>query len=78
MESSKCTDSKRLLFNANIFSLALAEMRTLLKDVYSRFSTTPDKSMTEEDMIMTDQLISARPLNQKCLLHFHELADTEK
>lgn len=54
-------------------SLALAEMKTLLRDVYSEFSTTPHISMTEESMAMSDQLISSRPLGQKCLIHFHRL-----
>ena len=51
-------------------SLALAEMRLLLKEVYSRFSTFPDDSMTQEDMDMSDQLISSRPRGQRCLLRF--------
>ncbi|UKZ78223.1 hypothetical protein TrVFT333_005958 [Trichoderma virens FT-333] len=53
--------------------LALIEMKTLLRDVYSRYSTTPHESMQEEAMAMSDQLISARPLGQKCLLRFHAL-----
>jgi hypothetical protein len=48
-------------------------MKTLLKDVYSEFTTTPHASMTEESMAMSDQLISSRPLGQKCLIHFHRL-----
>ncbi|KAJ6444659.1 cytochrome P450 4A21 [Purpureocillium lavendulum] len=55
--------------------LALAEMKTLLRDVYSQFSTTPDPSMTQEAMAMSDQLISTRPMAQRCLLQFHPLAD---
>ena len=51
-------------------SLALAEMKTLLRDVYLEFSTTPHVSMTEKAMAMSEQLISSRPLGQKCLLHF--------
>lgn len=54
-------------------SLALAEMKTLLRDVYSGYGTTPHVSMTEEAMAMSDQLISSRPLGQRCLLHFHPL-----
>lgn len=54
-------------------SLALAEMKTLLRDVYSEFSTTPHVSMTEEAMVMSDQLISSRPVGGHCLLHFHPL-----
>ncbi|KAL3953499.1 hypothetical protein ACCO45_011455 [Purpureocillium lilacinum] len=81
------TDRRRLLF---AFSnggrgcvgkhLALAEMKTLLRDVYSQFSTTPDASMTQEAMAMSDQLISTRPMAQRCLLQFHPLVDapTEK
>lgn len=63
--------------NTIISSLALAEMKTLLRDVYSKYSTVPDASMTQESMVMSDQLISARPLGQKCLLHFHPLAESK-
>ena len=51
-------------------SLALAEMKLLLRGVYSKFSTTPDPSMRAKDMEMSDQLISSRPLGEKCLLRF--------
>ncbi|EFY85624.1 GTP-binding protein Sey1, putative [Metarhizium acridum CQMa 102] len=57
--------------------LAIAEMKTLLRDVYSRYSTTPDASMTAESMAMSDQLISTRPLGKKCLLKFHLLPDDD-
>ncbi|KAL8370397.1 hypothetical protein RB595_000665 [Gaeumannomyces hyphopodioides] len=50
--------------------LALAEMKLLLRDVYSRFSTVPDPCMTPESMAMSDQLISSRPAGQRCLLRF--------
>lgn len=50
-------------------------MKTLLRDVYSQFSTTPDASMTQEAMAMSDQLISTRPMAQRCLLQFHPLVD---
>ncbi|KAK8081503.1 sterigmatocystin biosynthesis P450 monooxygenase [Apiospora saccharicola] len=46
--------------------LALAEMKTLLIDVYSRYSTRPDGSMTDGDMEMSDQLISSQPRGKKC------------
>ncbi|KAK8872713.1 cytochrome P450 3A13 [Apiospora arundinis] len=47
--------------------LALAEMKTLLIDVYSRYSTKPDEAvMTDGDMEMSDQLISSQPRGQKC------------
>jgi len=48
-------------------------MKVLLRDVYSRFATTPDPSMTDEDMEMRDQLISSRPRAEKCLLKFKRL-----
>ncbi|KAI5460004.1 cytochrome P450 [Mariannaea sp. PMI_226] len=57
--------------------LALAEMKTLLRDVYSQFKTEPDASMKSESMAMSDQLISARPLGKRCLLKFVPLEDTE-
>ncbi|KAL7786706.1 cytochrome P450 [Trichoderma ceciliae] len=53
--------------------LALIEMKTLLRDVYSQYSTTAHESMEEEAMAMSDQLISARPSGQKCLLRFSPL-----
>lgn len=56
-------------------SLALAEMKTLLADIYSRYTTLPDASMTAESMAMADQLISSRPLGQKCLLQFIPIAE---
>ncbi|KPM46230.1 hypothetical protein AK830_g341 [Neonectria ditissima] len=57
--------------------LALAEMKTLLRDVYSQYRTEPDASMQTESMAMSDQLISSRPLGKKCLLKFVALADDE-
>ena len=51
-------------------SLALAEMKTLLRAVYSSFTTLPDPEMTAGDMEMSDQLISSRPRGQRCLLQF--------
>ncbi|KAI1306351.1 cytochrome P450 3A13 [Xylaria venustula] len=53
--------------------LALAEMKILLRDVYSRFTTFPDESMTDEDMEMSDQLISSQPQRKKCLLRFEPI-----
>lgn len=52
--------------------LALAEMKILLRDVYSRYSTLPGEGMDDGMMEMTDQLISARPRAQRCFLHFVE------
>ncbi len=53
-----------------LISLALVEMKLLLRAVYSGFTTLPDVSMTAESMEMSDQLISSRPAGQKCLLRF--------
>ncbi|PSR90372.1 cytochrome P450 [Coniella lustricola] len=50
--------------------LALAEMKILLRDVYARYRTLPGQGMTDDMMEMEDQLISARPKGQKCLLQF--------
>ncbi|CAK7204364.1 hypothetical protein SEUCBS139899_007120 [Sporothrix eucalyptigena] len=55
--------------------LALVEMKILMRDVYSRFATAPDITMTQESMEMSDQLISSRPLGQRCLLQFVPLAE---
>ncbi|RYP50490.1 hypothetical protein DL768_003995 [Monosporascus sp. mg162] len=48
--------------------LALAEMKILLRDVYSRFTTIPDQCMTEADMQMSDLLISSQPKGKKCYM----------
>ncbi|KAI0010300.1 cytochrome P450 3A13 [Xylariaceae sp. FL0662B] len=48
--------------------LALAEMKILLREVYSRFTTVPDPSMTAEDMQMSDLVISSQPRGKKCLM----------
>jgi hypothetical protein len=56
-------------------SLALAEMKTLMVDVYSRFTTLPDETMTLDMMDMADQLISAQPRDKKCLMRFVPLSD---
>ncbi|KAI0180135.1 cytochrome P450 3A13 [Hypoxylon sp. FL1284] len=53
--------------------LALAEMKILLRDMYSRFATVPDASMTAQDMEMSDQLISSQPMGKKCLLRLVSL-----
>jgi hypothetical protein len=58
-------------------SLALAEMKMLLREVYSKFSTLPDPSMTVEEMAMSDQLISSRPLGQRCLIRFAPIEDVD-
>ncbi|KAH7041030.1 cytochrome P450 [Microdochium trichocladiopsis] len=49
--------------------LALAEMKILLQEIYSRFTTLPDYTcMSDEDMAMADQIISSQPRAKKCLL----------
>lgn len=53
--------------------MALAEMKTLLREVYSRFKTTADARTTAEDMEVSDQLISSRPAGQRCLLKFEPI-----
>lgn len=50
--------------------LALAEMKILLRDVYTRYRTVPGEGMQEEDMGMHDQLISSRPKGQRCMMRF--------
>ncbi|PQE12209.1 Cytochrome P450 protein [Rutstroemia sp. NJR-2017a BVV2] len=58
-------------------NLAMAEMRCLLKKIYSELSTSLDSQWTThvEDMQMADQIIASRPKGQKCLLKF-KLPDT--
>ena len=67
-------DAPRLMISF-LFSLALAEMKLLLRDIYGRFTTVPDMSMKVESMRSHDQVISARPLGQKCLLRFVPLEE---
>lgn len=55
----------------------MAEMKTLLRDVYSQYETEPDASMKSESMAMDDQLISSRPLGKKCLLKFVPIKDIQ-
>ncbi|KAI0024972.1 cytochrome P450 3A13 [Xylariomycetidae sp. FL0641] len=55
--------------------LALAEMKILLRDMYSRYTTLPDESMTDADMEMSDQLISSQPFGKRCHLRLLPLGD---
>lgn len=50
-------------------SLAMAEMRILLKEVYLRFRTHIATDMNG-DMSVSDQIISSRPRGQTCMLRF--------
>lgn len=54
------------------FSLAIAEMKCLLREVYSRFQTRIALDM-KASMGMSDQVISSRPLDQTCKLVFEPL-----
>ncbi|KAM0560002.1 hypothetical protein ACHAPJ_003958 [Fusarium lateritium] len=49
--------------------LAIVEMKTLLRDIYSRFKSMPADGMTS-DMSMDDQIFTSRPKDQKCTLKF--------
>jgi hypothetical protein len=53
----------------DVLSLAMAEMRCLLKGVYSRFRTRVAPDMKGR-MTLSDQIISSRPLDQTCKLVF--------
>lgn len=53
-------------------SLALVEMKILLREVYSRFTTTVAPDMNGS-MKLDDQIISARPKGQTCKLIFTEV-----
>lgn len=50
-------------------SLALVEMKILLREVYSRFKTEIAPDM-HGSMDIDDQIISARPKDQTCKLIF--------
>ncbi|ERS98588.1 cytochrome P450 monooxygenase [Sporothrix schenckii 1099-18] len=52
--------------------LAMAEMKLLLRDVYSQFQTVlaGTDGKPPADMSMSDQIISSRPKGQSCLLKF--------
>ena len=54
---------------SDLFSLALVEMKILLREVYSRFQTTVAPDM-KGSMKLYDQIISARPKGQTCKLVF--------
>jgi tRNA threonylcarbamoyladenosine modification (KEOPS) complex Cgi121 subunit len=56
-----------------ISSLAVAEMKILLREVYSQCRTTISSKM-ESDMEMEDQIIASRPKGQCCKLVFEKLS----
>lgn len=55
-----------------ISSLAVVEMKTLLREIYTRFTTSVAADM-KGDMSIDDQIIASRPKDQTCLLAFHEV-----
>ena len=55
-------------------SLATAELKCLLRAVYSRFRTGVAEDMTGS-MDISDQIISSRPRDQTCRLVFEAAQD---
>jgi hypothetical protein len=53
-------------------SLAIAEMKCLMVEVYSRFRTRVADDM-KGNMELSDQIISSRPLDQTCKLVFQPI-----
>jgi len=53
-------------------SLAIAEMKCLMGEVYSRFRTRVADDMNGS-MELSDQIISSRPLGQTCKLVFQPI-----
>jgi hypothetical protein len=56
-----------------ISSLAMAEMKILLRTVYTQCSTRISYEM-DGDMEMSDQIISSRPKGQTCKLMFERIS----
>lgn len=54
-------------------SLAVLEMKMLLKEVYSSYRTRVAQEM-KASMELDDQIIASRPKGQQCLLVFEKLA----
>ncbi|KAG5945466.1 hypothetical protein E4U59_005719 [Claviceps monticola] len=84
MDSKGDADRRRLLFSFSNGGrgcigkhLAIAEMKILLRDVYSQYYTTAHPSMTAELMTTSDQLMSTRPFGKKCILEFHPLSESK-
>jgi cytochrome P450 len=50
-------------------NLAITEMKILLGEVYSRYTTRVSPEM-KGDMSISDQIIASRPKDQTCLLEF--------
>ena len=58
---------------SDLYSLAITEMKCLLKGVYSRFRTRVSDDM-RASMELSDQIISSRPLDQTCRLVFERIS----
>lgn len=54
------------------YSLAIAEMKILLREVYSKYRTTVSSRM-DSDMEMEDQIIASRPKGQCCKIVFEKI-----
>ncbi|KAL2417549.1 hypothetical protein ABEF91_007069 [Exophiala dermatitidis] len=52
-------------------NLALVEMKTLLREIYGKFTTRLSPQFTA-DMSIDDQIIASRPKDQTCVLKFEE------
>ena len=63
-QSEQCDSTK--LTNR---SLAMVEMKTLLRRIYAQYRTTIAAEM-RGDMSIHDQIIASRPKDQTCLLVF--------
>jgi hypothetical protein len=48
----------------------MVEMKILMASIYGKYTTVPDVTCTPESMIPDDQITSAVPYAQKCLIHF--------
>ena len=78
----KCVLKNDLQFNRTHIltsvppSLAMAEMKILLREVYSQCRTRISEHM-DGDMEMADQIISSRPRGQTCKLVFDKVAASE-
>ncbi|KAL2075839.1 hypothetical protein VTL71DRAFT_782 [Oculimacula yallundae] len=79
LDSEKAVEMNRLFFAFGLGGrgcigrhLAMAEMKCLLREVYSRFRTRVAPDM-QGSMDMSDQIISSRPLDQTCKLIFEPL-----
>lgn len=51
-------------------SLAMVEMKILLASIYLKYKTVPGEGCTPESMAFDDQITSAVPYAQRCMLEF--------